>query len=520
VNGFILTLALLLVCSLAHAQSPPSDLTAQCKKLETTDFSHIQDAPTQVLEAKLAPAGNDFPALCHVQGYVNPNVGIELLLPIENWNGKVIQIGCGGFCGINSAGGNGCRDALSKGYACVGSDDGHKASGLDAKWAYNNLQAKIDYAYRGVHVAGLAGKAIAREFYQTPFKRAYFMGCSGGGREAMLEAQRYPSDFDGIVAMDPAINLSSVFMSLLWNNLVVKDKSGQGLIGPAEVRALHAAVVAKCDLNDGVKDGLIGDPRSCNFDPAEIACTSAKTTGCLTPAQLAAARKVYAGPATSSGEKITKGGAMLGSEVGGVFGMDAYDVGLHNSAVANFAADFFRYMGFTPDPGPGWQPTDFDFDRDYKRLGMMESLYRATNPDLRAFKARGGKLIVSQGWYDSGSPMPLETVDYYETVERTMGGEKSTHDFFRLFMVPGRDHCGGGDGAWAVDYLSYLEAWVESNRPPDVMLGSHPKDANVKYPIDSGAVQFSRPLYPYPLRAQYTGRGDPNNAANFAAKKP
>jgi hypothetical protein len=509
------------VYSLAHAQSSPSDsMATQCKKLEVTDFSRIPDAPTQVLEAKMIPAGNEMPAVCQVQGYINPNIGIELLLPIEKWNGKFIEIGCGGFCGVNSASGGGCRDALSRGYACIGSDDGHKASGLDAKWAYNNLQAKVDYGYRAVHVAGLAGKAITREFYQASAKHAYFMGCSGGGRQAILEAQRFPWDFDGIVAMDPAINLSSVFVNLLWNTLAVKDKSGQPLLSSEDIRTLHAAVLAKCDLNDGVRDGLIGDPRACNFDPGEIACSAGKTTACLSPAQVAAVRKVYAGPVTSGGERISRGGAMLGSEVAGAFGMDNYDAGLHNPALASFGAEFFRYMAFTPDPGPGWRATDFDFDRDYKRLGMMDFLYRVTDPDLRAFKELGGKLILSQGWHDSGSPMPLETVDYYETVERTMGGEKPTRDFFRLFMVPGRNHCGGGDGAWAIDHLSYLEAWVEAGRPPDVVLSVHPKDMNVRYPIESSAVQFSRPLYPYPLRAQYKGQGDPNDAGSFTARKP
>jgi Tannase and feruloyl esterase len=522
-RALLLIAGLCALCGVAHADpSGPAGAVegAQCKALETRDFSHVQDAPTAVLETRLVAASEASPAICQARGYVSPNIGFDLFMPSETWNGKLVEVGCGGFCGVDAKKETDCSDALSKGYACIGSNAGHSSSVLDGKWAYNNLPAKVDYAYRAVHVVGLAGKAIAERFYQSAPKRSYFVGCSGGGRQALVEAQRFPWDFDGIVARDPAIDLSGVFVDLLWNTLSVKDKSGAPVLSDANIKTLHAAVVAKCDLNDGIKDGLIGDPRQCKFDPAELACPRDKSDGCLSAAQVEAARRIYQGPVSSTGERTTKGSAMLGSEIGGFFGIDSYEGTVHVPALAEFAAEFFRYMGFTPDPGPQWRAADFDFDRDYKRLGMMEMIYASDNPDLRVYKARGGKLIVTQDWQDSGSPLPLRTIDYYETVERTMGGRKSTQEFFRLFMVPGADHCGGGDGAWAIDNLSYLDAWVEGGHPPDMILGAHPKSAGAKFPLLHTEMQFYRPIYPYPLRTRYLGHGDPNDAASFIPMKP
>lgn len=500
---------------------PANDSSARCTALGATDFSQIQDAPTQVMEAKLIEAKDGLPAHCAAQGYVTPNVGIELLLP-ENWNGKFIEVGCGGFCGVIATSFGACNDALSKGYACIASDQGHRGTVPDAKWAYNNLQAEVDYAYRATHVAALAGKAIAERYYSTAPRKSYFMGCSGGGRQALVAAQRFPFDFDGIVAMDPGLNLSSIFVNLLWNALAVRTTDGKSIFTEKDVNVLHDAVVARCDLNDGIKDGLIGDPRACRFDPAELSCQNGKQA-CLTPTQVEAAKKVYAGATTSAGEKITHGGAMLGSEVGGIFGISAFLPGPQPLSTLPFAADFFRYMGFSPDPGPHWQAKDFDFDRDYKRLGMMEALYASTDPDLRRFKARGGKLILTQGWHDGGSPLVGGSIDYYETVEKTMGGRASTTDFFRLFMVPGRNHCGGGEGAWAIDHLAYLDAWVERDQAPDSLIGAHPKEekaANVRFPLPPEGVAFSRPVYPYPAYAHYKGKGDPNTATSFEPRNP
>jgi len=293
-------------------------------------------------------------------------VGFLLRLPTNNWNGKFIEQGCGGYCG-NYRFITWCDNALRRGYTCIVSDGGHK-SARDAKWAYNNLQAEIDLGFRAPHVTAIAGKAITERYYSQTPKKSYFMGCSTGGRQALMEAQRFPWDFDG------------------------------------------------------------------------------------------------------------------------------------------------------------WKPEDFDFDRDYKRLGIAEGLYAAGNPDLRKFKAAGGKLISYTGWNDAAG-MPLAAADYYEIAEKALGGRAATQDFFRLFMLPGVDHCSGGDGAFAVDWLSYLEAWVEKHQAPDKIISSHVKLDNhdeayqLKFPLDPARIEFSRPVFPYPTRVQYSGYGDPKDAASFGPAK-
>jgi feruloyl esterase len=259
-------------------------------------------------------------------------------------------------------------------------------------------------------------------------------------------------------------------------------------------------------MNDGVKDGLIGDPRACNFHPEELVCKANSNTRCLSKQQVSALKKIYGGPMTSKGKRICAGCELMpGSEL--AFG--EYYPGHFSS----FDVDFLRYMAFMPAPGPNWQVSDLNFDRDYKRFGMMDSLYEANNPDLRAFKANGGKLIVYQGWADAGAGgiPPLMTLDYYQTAEKTMGGPAATQKFFRLFMIPGMGHCGGGAGALHIDYVSYLDNWVEKGEAPKVMVGSH-----------NGAhgVEFTRPVYPYPIQARYKGTGNPNRAANFEPVHP
>jgi len=499
-----------------------NDAPQRCRQLAEVDFSTLADAPTQVMSAMFVNEAKDSPSHCDVQGYVSPAVGVQILLPAERWNGKLLELGCGGFCGGNPVSYGGCNDALRKGYACVASDQGHRSTGIDAKWAYNNLQAEIDYGYRSAHLAVVVGRAIAAQYYSSAPTRSYFMGCSGGGRQALVEAQRFPFDFDGIVATEPALNLSSIFMSILWSTRLVGAEEASPVFADRDLELLHNAVVAKCDLNDGVKDGLIGDPRVCRFAPAELACKGESHSACLSAGQIAAAQKVYAGPMNSAGERLTAGGSMLGSEIGGRFGMSAYQAGKKEPGFSSFSTEFFRYMGFVPDPGPGWTARDFDFDRDYKRLGMMESIYASIDPDLRRFKGRGGKLILTQGLHDDGLPFAYNSIDYYETATKTMGGAAATQDFFRLFLVPGRGHCGGGEGAWAIDHLSYLDAWVEQGKAPDQMLGVHPRKADflINFPLLKENTQFSRPVYPYPAVAHYKGRGDPTAVENFEPRDP
>jgi feruloyl esterase len=528
-NPTIAAVALATVTCLFTFEARAVDSEKRCEALRSVDFSDIQDAPTQVMAAHIVPASGDVPSVCHVQGYVTAQVGFELRLPATDWNGKLVEVGCGGFCGSPRYRWrtSWCDVALSKRYACLLSDQGHtsiagdadgsSAAGSDAIWAYNNLQAKIDYGFRAAHVTALAGKAISQRFYGVVPKVSYFIGSSGGGRQGLVEAQRFPWDFQGIAVTDPAINLSSLFMTIHWNARAVTSVSGRALFRPDEVELLHSAIIANCDLDDGVRDGVISYPPACRFDPVELLCRKNQKTACLSQEQVTAARKVYSGPMTSIGEKLFSGGAMPGSENGDFWSQP------------KFASEFFRYMALIPDPGPGWQAADFDFNTDYRRLEMMEAIYASNNPDLRQFLANKGKLIIIQGWDDSGLP-PLRTADYYEMVEKAMGGPQATREFARLFMVPGRAHDGrrSGPGANAIDLLQYLDAWVEQGRAPEMIVASRVEGGAdledlgpyITTPKNPSDVRFTRPIYPYPVRYRYKGSGDPDDYRNFEPVEP
>jgi hypothetical protein len=500
----------------AETTSPAAvSAAAGCKALESIDFSGIADAPTQITEAKLVEATGVVPTICLAKGYITSHVGIELRMPITNWNGKFLEVGCGGDCGVFFT--QLCSGPLRKGYACIASDMGHSSLTNQALWAYNNLQAQIDWGYRAAHVTAIAGKAITREYYSRAPVKSYFMGCSTGGREALVESQRFPWDFDGIMAGAPVVNSSGWTMDVLWGIKALTGRDGNPILSGADANLLHEAVVAHCDMDDGVKDGIISNPLACKFDPAVLQCKAAGQPGCLTGEQIAAVKQVYAGPPPSIVDRVYSEGAVRGSELNWVSDFLSY------WSTSHYMADMFRYTAFWPAPGPAWKLSDFDYERDYKRIGMYAALANANNPDLRKYAAVGGKLLVYFGWTDVSPP---EATDYYETVEKTMGGRAATQNFFRLFMIPGMDHCSGGAGAFAIDYLSYMEAWVEQGRAPDKLIGAHINgltwsDAfGLPFPLDAKTpIAFTRPFYPYPTRAVYKGHGDPNDAANFVPTK-
>jgi Tannase and feruloyl esterase len=473
----------------------------RCGMLQSADLATLTDAPTHITEAQWVSRHGATPAYCRVRGQVEPHVRFEILLPGAGWNGKFIEMGCGGACG--SIDSQACADPLHRQYACIVSDTGHRSRGDDWIWAKDNLQAKIDYGYRGAHVTALAGKALTRLYYRRPPRESYFDGCSTGGRQAMVEAQRFPWDFNGIVAGAPPLNFTANSLAQLWASLAATDSSGKAILTPAAVRLVHRAVLARCDLDDGVRDGIVGDPGACDFDPARLLCGGGRRTGCLTGQQLVAVRKIYAGPFAGT-DSLSRGGYLPGSELEWI-GTDFSAAG-GRGFLYSYDEGKFRYAAFVPDPGAGWQPKDLDFEAAYRRLGMMESLYSASNPDLRQFRRNGGKLLMYQGWSDPFEP-PAATTQYYRAVERLMGGRAAAQSFYRLFMVPGMGHCSGGEGAWSIDYLSYLESWVEQGTAPRQLIGRHP--------AESGQPGFSRPVYPYPLRAKYKGSGDPRAASSF-----
>jgi hypothetical protein len=527
--GLLSALGVALGVTPGHTQAvSTNDPAARCVALSASDLSEIPDAPSQITAAKEVEPSGDAIGYCEVSGYVAPNVGFLLRLPPHNWNGKFVELGCGGSCGT-TAHISACDDPLRRGYACIVSDGGHTSNGGELTWADHNAQAVIEYLVRASHVTALAGKAIAQRYYDRSPHKSYFMGCSAGGLQAMWEAERFPWDFDGIVAGGPDVHLRGIWTNWLWANHALTDENGQAVFGKADLELLHQAVVAKCDMNDGIKDGLIGDPRRCTFDPAELQCTAGKTSGCLTTRQVQAAERIYSGPATTDGAQIDRPIAMKGSELSWLdfFGGSAAS----STPFYSYLRDWSRYSIFPLNFGSSWEPRNFDFDRDYKRLGAMEAL-EPNNADLRRFKGAGGKLLMYTGWNDAIEGV-LNTVAYYETAEKILGDRPATQDFLRLFVIPGMNHCSGGDGAFAVDYLSYLEAWVEKGSPPEQLVASHvkledlkfdnPKDVHemvrrLEFPLDPATVSFSRPVYPYPVATKYLGHGDSKDAASFGPK--
>lgn len=514
----------------ANAQAFTTDSDKRCQSLTAADFTGVQDAPAYITSASLVPAAGNVPAYCRVQGYVAPQVGFELRLSAEHWNGKFIELGCGGWCG--SYNGDSCNQQLRTGFACVVTDMGHKGAGADVLWSMNNLQAQIDFGFRATHVGAVIGKAIAEQFYGKSPRRSYYVGCSTGGYQGVMEAQRYPWDFDGIVAGAPDIGEGPANVRALWIARTGLDSEGKPLLSSAKLRLVHNAVLDRCDKADGLKDGILGDPVGCKFEPSDLVCKSGETHGCLTPSEAEIVRRLYAGAMNSKGEPITTGGFWPGSEL---YWQEMWP--------AWSEEQFFKFglVGYTTPPN--WKYTDYNFDEDYKRLGIAPH-YDNSNPDLRNFKKAGGKIILYTGGDDT-IDLPGAVTDYYEAVEREMGGRDATRSFARLYVVPGMEHCYGGTGAYAIDYFGYLQNWVEQNQEPDVLIGAHVSDdyliahnPSIDFSTDrevklwqaagsvsvlndpSNPVSFRRPVYPYPTLTRYLGHGDPNDASSFGPVEP
>jgi feruloyl esterase len=500
--------------SVDHLDHQQADHAARCAALQAMDFSGLTDAPTQITKTEVGRLYPDLPETCIVDGTIRQNIGFRMALPLTGWNGKFFQSGCGGACGTTRP--YYCDGPVTRGYACLTTDMGRSGSSRDWSWGYNNVALLADFGFRSTHMASITGKAITEAFYHGAPRLSYFYGCSTGGRQALVEAQQFPWDFDGIIAGAPVINWTGAGMQILWTNVSNHDANGQELLKEKDVRLLHAAVIQQCDANDGVKDGLIGDPRLCKFNPAVLLCKPGQSGSCLSAQQVAAAGKIYAGPHTSDGRSVYTGGLMPGSELLWIGDFITPD----GKPPIQYSGDSISKLVLGGSVPPDWTPAQFNFDRDYQRVGMVEPLFSGSNPDLRKFQARGGKLIGFQGW-DDQSIVPLNYLDYYQTVVKTMGGLKQTQNFYRMFMVPGMDHCTfSGAGADAIDYLSHLEEWVEKGQAPEVIIGSHfNRDAgpprSLSFPLPPQNVTFTRPLFPYPGQYRYKGKGDVNAASSF-----
>jgi feruloyl esterase len=469
--------------------------------------------------AGAGPSTAAVPAFCRVIGVATPTadsrIGFEVWLPLAGWNGKFQQVGNGGFAGGIPH--SGMLAPVSHGYATAGTDDGHEANGMnDTSWALGHPEKVIDYGYRAVHDVSLHAKAIIAAFYGRAPRQAYFVGCSGGGREALMEAQRYPDDFIGIAAGAPANDFTGLVFGAVWVQQALAAERGSA-IPPEKLSVLQRAAVAACDALDGVKDGIITNPRACTFDPKTVQCHGANADGdgadCLTAAQVTAAAKIYSGPKNPrTGARIYPG-YTPGTEA---LPMN-WRVVLTGSdgrppIVNEFAQAFFSNMVFA---NPAWNFKTFDFDRDVDAtLKKIGPIVNAQNPDLTAFKARGGKLIQYHGWGDAALP-PQSSIIYFESVQARMAPKNhGTGDFYRLFMAPGMAHCGGGIGATELldPVVLALDRWVEEDVAPDQLI------ATGTVPDDPAKTKMARPVCPYPQVAEYKGRGDTNDAANFVCR--
>lgn len=436
------------------------------------------------------------PAFCRVAVTISPatdsEINIEIWMPQNGWNGKLQSVGNGAWGGVISY--PALVTALIAGYATASTDTGHQ--GNNANFIVGHPEKLIDFGYRAAHEMTVVAKAVVSEYYGTGAKFSYWNGCSTGGRQAMAELQRFPADYDGVIAGDPVGYSTHIQGAQLWLWQIFHTDEGANI--PAEkYTLLHNAVLEACDALDGVKDGVLEDPTRCHFDPAVLACKNGDAANCLTPAQVKAAQRSYAGPINSSTGQQIYPGRERGSEL----------LWTNHSGPepSSYASDLYKFIVFK---NPAWDYRRFDLLKDVALADKTASdVMNFIDPNLKPFFAHGGKLIQYHGWNDDGVA-PQGSVNYYKSVADAMGGAGKMQDSYRLFMVPGMGHCRGG-GTDTFDVVTALDQWVEKGQAPAQVVASR---------IANGALDRTRPLCPYPQVATYKGTGDTNDAQNFVCK--
>lgn len=495
----------------AACAAPADSTTDACAALATSGRQDVR-----IGTAERVPAAGDVPAHCRVQGTIETEINFELLLP-DDWNGRFLMGGGGGFVGsvqnqartLYAHGGG----PLQRGYATAGTDTGHTGSGIDASWALDHPERQENFGHRAVHLTAVTSRSIIADYYAQPAEYSYFVGCSRGGGQAMMESQRYPDDFDGIVAAAPAYDWTGIAAGFVQNQQALHpdgDIDGP-VLTPAALELLGSSVLAACDADDGIADGILDDPRRCDFEPADLPRCAGGRPGadCVTAAQLAAIETVYDGPA-ANGERLYHGFNYGGENDGG--GWDAWVVGTPQgraagvpSAQYGFGTELFKYFVFDD---PEWDYTAYDFSDWKEDVAETAAILNATDTDLSAFRDAGGKIIYWTGWSDLALA-PLGTIDYYE---RLAAGDPAARDYARLYMLPGVLHCAGGPGPDRVDWVDAIRAWVEEGRAPERLVASKLDE--------QGQPAMTRPLCPYPQVAVHDGTGDPNDEASFACAMP
>ena len=525
----------------------PNVLRAQrsCEDLKNLALNHVTVTSAVSVEAgpmKPPKTPGPFPQPkgivprhCEVEGTARPTSDSEinflLWLPYADaWNGKYMQLGNGGWGGVIPSAG--LARTLTLGYSVSATDDGHVAQALippDATFAIGHPEKLVDFGYRALHETALASKAILDAYYGKPNSHAYFFGCSDGGREAFVEAERYPEDFDGILAGAPANHWTHQIAGFLWDEMAMHAKPGSK-IPSAKLSLIQETALDQCDELDGVKDGLIENPLSCHFDPSVLLCHGADSSECLTQPELDTLKKIYSGPKDpATGEQIYPG-YEPGSEAD-PFGWSAWILGDIQDEFAN------TFYGQAVHEDPQWDWHTADLHREVTLAEQKTAaILNSWSPDLRSFRDHGGKLIHYHGWSDS-AVAPRDSVDYYERVQAFLStypdpranNPASVESFYRLFMVPGMQHCAGGQGPTSFgngdvpagvsddadhDIVMALDRWVTQRIAPDRIIATGALGADPKTGVKG--TPLTRPLCPFPAVAHYNGSGDTNAAENFS----
>jgi feruloyl esterase len=438
------------------------------------------------------------PAFCRVAATLTPtpdsDIKIEVWMPAENWNGKLVGVGNGVWAGSISY--SALAEPLAKGYATVATDTGHVGSGMDGKFAVGHKEKLIDFGYRAIHEMTVKAKAFIAAYYGRKEQRSLWVSCSTGGRQGLMEAYRYPADYNGISSMAPANPMVGLMIASLWTGYAaIKDDSHRFPMN--KITAVRKAFIAQCDEKDGLKDGIVSDPEHCSFDPGTIQCKEGNGADCPTAAQVEALRDIYGGVKNPrTGEKVFAG-FQPGSEqqlMALIGGKEPFPV----------AQSFFRDLVFS---NPQWDFTSYDYDKDLAATAKAGSdILDVPSNGLVKFINGGGKLLLSHGWSDGLIPAS-NTVAFYKSMTAKMKQKKAAESV-RLFMLPGVGHCGGGDAPSVTDMLSIIDQWVETGKAPDRIIASDPPDQK----------PMSRPICPYPQIAKYKGSGSTDDAVNFECK--
>ena len=519
----LLRLSTALLCLLPTVSALAAS-EADCLRMPDANLpdTRITSAAVQAENSFAAPGADSamkHPAFCRVAGVTEPAVQFEVWLPMADWNGKYQGVGNGGMAGTISYAA--MAGALGRGYATASTDTGHEAGPIsfDASWASGRPDLIADFGHRSLHLTTRNGKALTEAFYTEPPAYSYYVGCSKGGQQGLMEAQRYPDDFDGLIAGNPANDWTRFYAGahLWYSQAMLADV--ESWIPPSKLPALGNAVNNFCDAREGIEDGILMNPLACDFEPSQLQCPAGvDNDSCLTAKQVTAVEKIWSGVRDSSGELIFPGLVPGGEAASGGWGTWVTGSELFRSLHWLGGEGFFRWFVFDD---PDWDFTKFDYNADLQyALEKVGPDVDSNDPDLRPLRDSGAKLIVYHGWSDPDIS-PVASLNYYDRVVDVIAEDMpqadrsaalaSTRDFYRLFMVPGMAHCSGGPGPDRFDALSALENWVERGIAPESLVARK---------IEGGEVVRSRPLCPHPEVAVYNGSGSTDAAENFSCRVP